>query len=148
MHTITLSTLLEHKSPVIHSVSCTATIAEAVREMNRHKIGSVIVMDGGALAGIFTERDVLTRVVCADLDPKTTPVSQVMTSGVLTVSPETTIEEVMNLFHDKRCRHLPVLDHGRLAGVISIGDISRFMAGVHAMECEQLKQYIAGGYPT
>ncbi|HZP59106.1 MAG TPA: CBS domain-containing protein [Opitutaceae bacterium] len=143
-----ISTLLEHKGSAIYSVPVSATVADAVREMNQQKIGCVLVMDDGRLSGIFTERDVLTRVVAAEVDPRTTPVAQVMTETVNTIAPEASIEEVMTMFAEKRCRHLPVIDDGRLLGLISIGDISRWVAAAHHAECEQLKQYIAGGYPT
>lgn len=148
MYNTTVSTLLEHKGSRIFSVSSQVTIAEAVRVMNQHKVGSVLVMDGGALVGIFTERDVLTRVVASDVDPKSTPVSRIMSRDLLTITPETTVEETMKIFTEKRCRHLPVIENGCVAGLISIGDVSRFVASAHAMECEHLKQYIAGGYPT
>jgi CBS domain-containing protein len=145
---IAIATLMENKGAAVYSVPATATIAEAVDEMNRHRIGCVLIMDTGRIAGVFTERDVLTRVIAAGVDPQTTPVTRVMTAGVNTVTPETTIEEVMTMFADKRCRHLPVLAGGRLTGLISIGDISRWVAAAHHAECEQLKQYIAGGYPS
>jgi len=143
-----ISTLLEHKGSDIYSVPAAATVADAVREMNHHKIGCVLIMDEGRLTGIFTERDVLTRVVANDINPRATPVAQVMTEEVNTVAPEATMEEVMTLFAEKRCRHLPVVEGGRLLGLISIGDISRWVAAAHHAECEQLKQYISGGYPS
>jgi len=143
-----IAVLLEHKGSTVYTVSPNITIAEAVQEMNRHRVGSVIVMDGGQLAGIFTERDVLTRVVAMDLDPKQHAVAEVMTRKVLSVSLETTIDEAIEIFTKNRCRHLPVVVDGRVAGLISIGDTSRWMAEAHRHEAEQLKQYIAGGYPT
>ena len=124
----------------------TTTVAEAVAEMNGHRVGSVLVMDGGRLVGIFTERDVLRRIVGAGMDPKRTLVSDVMTTGVITISPEATVEETMVLFTEKRCRHLPVLDAGRLVGTISIGDITRWMADAHRAEAEHLKNYITSGF--
>jgi CBS domain-containing protein len=123
------------------------TVAAAVKEMDRHKVGATLVMDGGQLVGIFTERDVLSRVVAAGLDPATTPMEHVMTRNPITVSSTTTIEDVMALFTTKRFRHLPVVDEDRLVGLISIGDILRRMVETHRHEAEQLKQYIAGGYP-
>jgi CBS domain-containing protein len=143
-----ISVLLEHKGASVFSVPLSGTAAEAVQEMNRHKVGAVLIMDGGRLAGIFTERDVLSRVVVAGLDPKTTPMERVMTREPITVASTTTIEEVMALFTNKRFRHLPVVDGGRLVGLISIGDILRWMVDMHRHEAEQLKQYISGGYPT
>ena len=123
-------------------------MADAVAEMNRHRIGSVLVIDDGRLVGIFTERDVLRRVVGSAMDPKSTLIADVMTAGVITISPEATIEETMVLFTEKRCRHLPVLEDGRLVGTISIGDVTRWMSDAHRAEAEHLKNYITGGFPV
>ena len=130
------------------SVAPSLSIAEAVAEMNRHRVGSVLVIDNGRLVGIFTERDVLRRVVGAGLDPKTSLVADVMTTGVITITPEVSVEETMLLFTEKRCRHLPVMDGGQLVGTISIGDITRWLADAHRAEAEHLKNYIAGGFPA
>jgi CBS domain-containing protein len=140
-----ISTLLEHKGTAVSTVAISVTIAEAVRVMNEQKIGSVLVMDGERIAGIFTERDVLTRVVAADRDPKTTPVAHVMTHNVKTTTPETTVQQIMEVFAEKRCRHMPVVKDGRLLGLISIGDVSRWVASMHRAEAESLRQYISGG---
>jgi CBS domain-containing protein len=140
-----IATLLQHKGGAVRTVPVSVSVAEAVKEMNRHKIGCVLVMDGARLAGIFTERDVLTRVVAADLDPKATPITRVMTGNVLTVLPETSVQQMMDTFAEKRCRHMPVVRGGELVGLISIGDVSRWVAGAHRAEAESLRQYIAGG---
>ena len=142
---IAVSSLLERKGSAVYAVTPTMTIAEAVSEMNRMRVGSVVVMEGFRVVGIFTERDVLRRVVGAGIDPKIMRVADVMTRGVNTIAPETTVEETMILFAEKRCRHLPVISDGRLIGLISIGDISRWMAESHQAEAEHLKNYIAGG---
>lgn len=143
-----ITTLLEGKGRALRTVPSTVTVADAVKEMNHHKIGSVLVMNGATLAGIFTERDVLTRVVSAELDPKTTPVATVMSANVLTIEPDATVQQVMDLFTERRCRHLPVMSGGKLLGLISIGDVSRWVANVHRAEAESLRQYIAGGLST
>lgn len=140
-----IATLLEHKGGAVRTVAVNVSVADAVKEMNRHKIGCVLVMDGARLAGIFTERDVLTRVVAADLDAKTTPVVRVMTGNVLTASPDATVQQMMDTFAEKRCRHMPVLKDGALVGLISIGDVSRWVASAHRAEAESLRQYISGG---
>jgi len=137
---------LERKGAVVHAVPGTVTIAEAVAEMNRHRIGAIVVLEGGRLAGIFTERDVLRRVVGAGLDPKMMRVADVMTTNLITITPESTVDDVMLLFSEKRCRHLPVLTNDRLVGLISIGDISRWVSDTHRAEAEHLKSYIAGGF--
>jgi CBS domain-containing protein len=143
-----ISAILERKGSAVHAVDATVTIAEAVAEMNRHHIGSIVVLDGNRLAGIFTERDVLRRVVGAGLAPGYMRVADVMTRELIIVTPETTVEETMIIFAEKRCRHLPVVVDGELVGLISIGDISRWVADAHRVEAEHLKNYIAGGFPT
>jgi CBS domain-containing protein len=141
-----ISAILDRKGRNVFSVTPSMSVADAVAEMNRHRVGSVLVLDNGNLVGIFTERDVLRRVVGAGLDPRRAQVSEVMTSGVITIAPEATVEETMVLFTEKRCRHLPVLDRGRLVGAISIGDITRWMADTHRAEAEHLKNYITTGF--
>jgi CBS domain-containing protein len=143
-----ISALLGRKGSALHSVTPSMTVAEAVAEMNRNRVGAVVVLDGGKLAGIFTERDVLRRVVGAGVDPNTTSVAAVMTGNVLTVSPETTVDQAIEIFTEKRCRHLPVMADGRLIGLVSIGDTTRWMADAHRAEAEHLKSYIAGGFST
>jgi CBS domain-containing protein len=141
-----IALLLSRKGSSVYSVASSATVAEAVHVMNLHKVGSLIVLQAGKLAGIFTERDVLTRVVAAGLMPTNTSVADVMTPRPITVSPHATIEEVMEIFSDRRCRHLPVIDDtGSLVGMISMGDITRWLVDAHRMEADHLRQYIAGG---
>ena len=141
-----ISALLDRKGRQIYFVLPTLTIAAAVAEMNRHRVGSVIVMDGERLVGIFTERDVLRRVVGADLDPKSALVADVMSADVITITPNTTVEETMKIFTTKRCRHLPVIVDGRVGGTISIGDVTRWMADNDRAEAEHLKNYISSGF--
>jgi CBS domain-containing protein len=145
-----VSALLERKGSAVHAVASTITVAEAVAEMNRKRIGCVIIADGGRISGIFTERDVLVRVVGSERDPKATRLSDVMTKNVHTIPPETTVEETMVLFAEKKCRHIPVIDRqsGKILGLISIGDISRWVAESSRAEADHLKSYIAGGFPT
>jgi CBS domain-containing protein len=143
-----VAALIERKGSAVHAVASTITIADAVAEMNKKRIGCIVVVDDGAIAGIFTERDVLRRVVGEGVDPKSVLVAAVMTKNVHTVPPETTVEQTMALFGERRCRHIPVVDNGRLCGLISIGDISRWMADTSKAEAEHLKSYISGGFPA
>jgi CBS domain-containing protein len=143
-----VAALLERKGSDVHAVASTITVAEAVAEMNKRRIGCILVIDDGQIAGIFTERDVLRRVVGAGVEPKTTRLSDVMTKNVHTIPPETSVEQTMTLFADRRCRHIPVVDHGTLKGLVSIGDISRWMADSSRAEAEHLKNYITGGFPA
>jgi CBS domain-containing protein len=140
-----VSALIERKGSAVHAVASTITIADAVAEMNKHRIGCILVIDGGRIAGIFTERDVLRRVVGAGVDPKTVRVADVMTKNVHTIPPDTTVEQTMVLFAERQCRHIPVVDCGRLKGLISIGDISRWVAETSRAEADHLKNYISGG---
>jgi CBS domain-containing protein len=140
-----ISTLLARKRSGVHAVASTITVAEAVGDMVHHQVGAVLVVDEGRLAGIFTERDVLRRVVGSGLDPRQAVVSDVMTRDIVTVAPTATVEQVMEIFTERRCRHLPVVDEGRILGVISIGDVTRWTVDVHRTEAEHLKNYIAGG---
>lgn len=149
MNTTPLSHLLSQKKPTITHVSPSATVGEAVRVMNEFRIGAVLVMDaGGRLVGIFTERDVLSRIVGRGADPKTTPVQAVMTMKLVTATPATTVDEAMEVFLDRRIRHLPVIDHGKIVGMISIGDINRCLLEEHRQEARHLRDYINGGVPT
>lgn len=143
-----IASLLEGKGRALHTVPANVTVFEAVEKMNQHRIGAMLVLDGAKLAGIFTERDALTRVIAASLDPKATPLAQVMTANVLTVGPEATVQQVMDIFAEKRCRHLPVIQGGALTGLVSIGDVSRWVANAHRAEAESLRSYIAGGLST
>ncbi len=145
---VPISALLDRKGAVVHSVAPTLSIYDAVAEMNRHRIGAIVVLDGARLVGIFTERDVLRRVVGTGLDPRHALVADVMTPGVITVTRSTTTDETMIIFTEKRCRHLPVVDGDRLIGVISIGDITRWVTEAHRAEAEHLKNYITGGFPS
>jgi CBS domain-containing protein len=141
-----ISAILERKGSAVHAVSSTLTIAAAVDEMNRHRVGSVVVTEGDQLAGIFTERDVLRRVVGAGVDPRIMRVADVMTTDLITISPSTSIEETMDIFTEKRVRHLPVVSQGQMVGLISIGDISRWITDANRAEAEHLKNYISGGF--
>ena len=142
-----VAVLLQHKGSIVFSVPPTITVAAAAKVMDSHKIGATLVLEGDRLVGIFTERDVLSRVVAAGLDPATTPMSRVMTPQPTTITSATTIDEVMEMFTTRRFRHLPVVDDGRLVGMVSIGDVLRRLVETHRHEAEQLKQYISGGYP-
>jgi CBS domain-containing protein len=140
--------VLEDKGRLIHSVAPDTAVVDAVGTMNSHGVGAVLVMDGDELVGIFTERDVLRRVVTSGLDPAFTPVSKVMTHEVIFVTPTTTVEEAMAVVTEKRCRHLPVQDQGRVAGLISIGDLTRWVTRGQVFELQQLVNYITDRYPA
>jgi CBS domain-containing protein len=141
---ISISTLMNPLSAKLCTVTPKATVMHAVIKMNEQRVGSVLIMEDEQLVGIFTERDVLRRVVGVGLDPKTTPVTNVMTGLVMTIGPDATLQQLMELFSEKRMRHMPVVRDGRVIGMISISDVSRWVASASQAEAESLRQYIAG----
>ncbi len=145
--TDTLRTLLEDKGRAVHSVAPQSTVIDAVRKMNAERIGAVLVMDGDQLAGIFTERDVLCRVVDEGRDPTTTNISEVMTSQPVVVRSSTTVEEAMAVVSEKRCRHLPVVDDSRLVGLVSSGDLTHWVTRNQEYHIQDLVNYITSKYP-
>jgi len=112
--------------------------------MNDKKIGATVVMDGERLVGMFTERDVLTRVVPTGRDANKTAVREVMSTNLVVIKPTLTVEEAMQVITEKRRRHLPVLDGRQLVGLISIGDLTRWLVREHENEIETLLEYISG----
>ncbi len=125
----TMSSLLNEKKngATLVSVTSSGVVVDAVRAMNAANVGAILVMDGSKLAGIFTERDVLVRVVGAGRDPTSTLVSEVMTATVRSVKLTTTVEDALQLMSSKRHRHLPVLEDGRVHGMVSMGDVTRWV---------------------
>jgi CBS domain-containing protein len=119
-------------------------VIEALALMAEKNIGAVMVMDGPRLAGIFSERDYARKGIIAGRKAKSTPVTEVMTANLFTVSPDMDIEDCMQLFSDKRIRHLPVLDHGVVVGMISIGDIVTAIMNEQKTHINFLEQYISG----
>lgn len=144
-----VATLLGRKtSSALHTLPPSATVAAAVQMMNQHKLGSILVLNGRRIAGIFTERDVLTRVIGANRDPHATPLDEVMTRQPVTVSPSATVDEVMELITGRRIRRLPVVDEaGEIIGLLSIGDLMRWLVDSHRAEAEHLRNYIGTSAP-
>jgi CBS domain-containing protein len=140
-----LKELLEEKGAVIHSVTIDATVADAVKKMNDERIGAVMVMDGDKLAGIFTERDVLTKVVDQEGNPRETPVSEVMTRDIVVLKGTASVEEAMRIVTERRFRHLPVMEEGKLIGLVSSGDLTRWIVRDQQGTIADLFDYISGG---
>ncbi len=142
-----LSTLLAEKHSNIFSVSPSTTVKEAARVMTDHHIRSVLVLDQGNMLGIFTERDVLRRVVMGDLNPSTTLVETVMSKDLNTATPSTLVHEALNVMGDHKHGHLPILKDGKLVGMISVSDITRYIAQSFENEAGSLWSYITGDDP-
>ena len=139
---ITVQQVLGHKTHSLSTIAPDATVFDALTLMADHNIGSLIVLDGERLAGIFTERDYARRIILLGKSSKETKVREIMTQKVLCVRPEHTVDECMALMSEKRVRHLPVLDHKKVVGVISIGDVVKVVISEQQMVIEQLEQYI------
>lgn len=139
--------ILAVKGAAVHTVEKTATVFEAIRKMVDNGVGSLIVMDGDAICGIFTERDYLRRIVLEGRTSKTTRTGEVATERLIVVEPSRSLDDCMALMTRERIRHLPVLDKGRLIGVVSIGDIVKSLSKKQAAEIRYLTDYITGKYP-
>jgi len=137
--------IIAQKGSHIFSIYPTATVFEAVRQMNHHKVGALCVMENGVIVGIFTERDVLRRVLAELRDPATTPVCDVMSTQVIFCTPETDIEDASEIMRQRRIRHLPVCDQdGKMLGLISIGDLNAQYASCQQQTIHYLTDYIYG----
>jgi CBS domain-containing protein len=142
-----LSLILEKKGTEIFSVSPTASVTDAVRRMNSESIGCLLVIDDGRTVGIFTERDVLTRVIEHGRDPTSTRVSEVMSKDPVSIDRHATLEEAMAVMRSRRFRHLVVTgDAGALSGLLSINDLIGWLVEDREHEIEQLVNYISGNY--
>lgn len=119
--------VLDSKGRSVYTTTPTTPVIAAIEMMNDRRIGALVVVDGGVLVGIFTERDVLVRLVAAGLDAQTTQVADVMTRSPLSVSSQESVADAMKLMTDHRCRHLPVCHRGELHGLISIGDLTSWL---------------------
>ena len=129
----------------IHAVPPDATVLDALRLMADKNIGAVLVMSAGVLHGIFSERDYARKVVLKDRNSKETPVGDVMTAKLVTVSPTNTVEECMALMDERHVRHLPVLSEGQVVGVISIRAVVQAVLAEQRHTIRHLENYISAG---
>ena len=139
----TVRQLLAEKPAEVHAVAPEAPVIEAIRLMAAKSIGAVLVLRGDALEGILSERDYARKVVLQGRSSADTPASAIMTAQVVTVAPDTPVPACMQLMTERRIRHLPVLEGGRVVGVISIGDLVKAVIAEQQLELEQLQRYIA-----
>ena len=139
---ITVRHLLDRKGRELFSIGPDEPVLEAVRLMSERHVGALLVMRGGELVGIVSERDYARKVVLLGRSSSDTSVSQIMSTPVVTVAPESSVEECMRLMTARRIRHLPVLERGRTIGVISIGDLVKAVIDEQQHTIEQLESYI------
>lgn len=143
-----LSTVLDDKGHQVLSITPQENVLEAIRRMNEKRVGALLVLADGAPVGIFTERDVMARVLACECNPADTTVAEVMTNKLVVVRASTTVDEAMAICTEKRCRHLPVMEGDKVLGVVSIGDLTRWATKSQHHEIQNLVRYISGQYPA
>ena len=136
--------LLAEKGDRVFAIGPDEPVLVAVRMMADRYVGALLVMDGDTLAGIVSERDYARKVILKGRSSAETPVRDIMTSQVITVGPDDTTDTCMRICTEKHVRHLPVVDGGKVVGVLSIGDLVKAVIDAQSREIEQLQRYIAG----
>lgn len=140
--------ILNEKGSQVYDIRPDNTVYEAIEKMADKNIGALMVVDGDSLVGIITERDYRNKVILKGRTSKTTKVSEIMSAELYTIEPSDTVETCMAMMTDQKFRHLPVLENGKLAGVISIGDLVKAVISKQEVEIHNLRDYIRGGsYP-
>jgi len=142
---MTVAAILKHKGHQVTTVVPTATIAEVAEVLATHRIGAALVMDRAEqLLGIISERDIVRSLAANGGHTLEMTAGQLMTRALQIATPDTTVEEAMHMMTEGRFRHLPVIDHGRVAGLISIGDVVKARIMQQAHEVDSLRAYVAG----
>jgi signal-transduction protein with cAMP-binding, CBS, and nucleotidyltransferase domain len=137
-----LAEILEDKGGDVYDIDADASVFEAVQRMVEMNVGSLLVKERGEVAGIVTERDYLRRVTLEGRTDHDTAVSEIMSSPLIVVTPDTTVDECMALMTDRRIRHLPVVEDGEVVGMVSIGDLVKFTSQQQSFEIQYLERYI------
>ena len=143
-----IQALLDQKSRQVWSVPSDITVYEAIAIMSERQVGALPVVDGQQLTGMLSERDYARKVILQGRSSKDTTVAEIMTTEVITITPDQTVEDGMHIMTDHRVRHLPVLSNGALVGIVSIGDLVNWVISAHQEEIHHLKTYIAASYPA
>ena len=140
-----LAEILEEKGRDLLEIDADASVFEAVQLMVEMNVGSLLVTEGGEITGIVTERDYLRRAALEGRPDKETTVREIMSSPLLVATPETTVDECMALMTDRRIRHVPVVEDGKVVGLVSIGDLVKFKSKLQTFEIQYLTNYITAG---
>lgn len=139
-----VSQILKAKGNHVYTINQDATVADAVKVLTEKQIGAVLVMDGETLAGIFSERDFVNRIGPMGKKPEEIQITTVMTKNVITVSPNQSVNDCMELMTDRHIRHLPVVQDGKLVGILSIGDVVKDIIEELQFMVNQFEKYIQG----
>jgi signal-transduction protein with cAMP-binding, CBS, and nucleotidyltransferase domain len=140
-----VSEILQQKSGALYQIDAEASVLDAVRAMVDANVGALLVTVDGEITGIVTERDYLRRVTLEGREESETAVREIMTSPLVVVTPETPVDECLALITDRRIRHLPVAVDGRVIGIVSIGDLVKFISRQQSFEIRYLHEYISAG---
>ena len=140
----TVSQILQNKGNKVFEIEGTATVFEAIKAMVDANVGALLVTEGGRITGIMTERDYLRRVTLEGRTDKEARVEEIMSSPLIYVTPEASIEECMALMTDRRIRHLPVVEGDDVVGLVSIGDLVKFQTREQSFRIQYLTEYITG----
>jgi CBS domain-containing protein len=139
--------ILANKGSPVYSITPYSTVYEALEKLAEKDIGALLVMQGDELIGIISERDYARKVFLIGRSSRETQVHEIMTAPAITVGPKTTVDECMQRMTTERCRHLPIVDQGKVLGVVSIGDLVNWIMTTQDFTIHQLEGYITGGYP-
>lgn len=143
----TIDSILRQKNAAIWSVPPDSTVFDAISLMSQKNIGALLVVQDAKLVGIFSERDYTRKVILKGKSSKTTAVREIVSTPVISVEPAFTVEECMRLMTEHRVRHLPVLDGGKIVGILSIGDLVNWTISAQHTALSQMEDYISGKYP-
>ena len=141
-----VSEILEHKGGMVLSANSNETVMDAISLMAEVNIGAILVLKDETIVGIFTERDYLQKIALKSRSSQDTKLGEVMTSPVISAEPGDSVQQCMETMTTCHCRHLPVVDNGKLLGIVSIGDLVKKMLDEKQNEVEKLSQYITGTY--
>jgi CBS domain-containing protein len=139
--------LLDHKGWAVVSIGPEQTVYDAVQKLAAHGVGALVVIDGETLVGIFSERDYARKVMLEGRTSHDTLIRDIMSRDVITVQPDATVDHCMHLMTENRIRHLPVMIESRVAAVVSVGDLVKWIISRQSETIEHLHHYISGGYP-
>jgi CBS domain-containing protein len=142
----TINEILNTKGTQVWTISPEATVFDALKLMGEKNIGALLVMEGDRLAGVISERDYSRKVALVGKHSRTTPVRDILTSVVVSVTPKHTVQECMELMTTHRVRHLPVLDLKHVVGIVSIGDLVNWIINAQRTAINQMHNYISGQY--
>ncbi len=143
-----IEAIIDKKGNAVHAVGAQQTILDALEMMAEKHVGALLVMEGDALVGIISERDYARKVALAGRSSQDMKVCEIMSEKIITVTPQDSVSKCMQYMNHRRCRHLPVLDEGKVIAVVSLGDLVNWIINLQDQAIHQLEDYIAQDYPA